>query len=66
MCLGIPGKILEVRDERGTQMATIDFGGVTKTICLAYVPDIEVGDYVHIHNVTSDRMPLTENMLGHT
>ncbi len=28
--------------------------------------DIRTGDYVHIHNVTSDRMPLTENMLGHT
>jgi len=28
--------------------------------------NIEVGDYVHIHNVASDRMPLTENMLGHT
>ena len=27
---------------------------------------IRVGDYVHIHNVTSDRMPLTVNMLGHT
>jgi altronate dehydratase len=27
---------------------------------------IKVGDYVHIHNVTSDRMPLTENMLHHT
>ncbi len=26
---------------------------------------IHTGDYVHIHNVTSDRMPLTENMLGH-
>ena len=49
MCLGIPGKILEVRDERGTQMATIDFGGVTKNICLAYVPEIEVGDYAIIH-----------------
>ena len=27
---------------------------------------IKAGDYVHIHNVTSDRMPLTQNMLGHT
>lgn len=27
---------------------------------------IRLGDYVHIHNVTSDRMPLTENMLHHT
>ncbi len=26
---------------------------------------IRAGDYVHVHNVTSDRMPLTENMLGH-
>ncbi len=30
----------------------------------ASVP-IHAGDYVHIHNVESDRMPLTENMLGH-
>ena len=30
-------------------MATIDFGGVTKDICLAYVPDIEVGDYAIVH-----------------
>jgi hydrogenase expression/formation protein HypC len=49
MCLGIPGKILDVRDERGMQMATIDFGGVTKSICLAYVPEIEVGDYAIVH-----------------
>ena len=28
--------------------------------------EIAVGDYVHIHNVASDRMPLTENMLGHS
>ena len=27
---------------------------------------ILMGEYVHIHNVTSDRMPLTQNMLGHT
>jgi len=28
--------------------------------------NILMGDYVHVHNVTSDRMPLTDNMLGHT
>ena len=38
MCLGVPGRIIDVRNERGTRMATIDFDGVTKTICLAYVP----------------------------
>ena len=49
MCLGIPGRILEVRAEHGTRMATIDFGGVTKDICLAYVPETEVGDYAVVH-----------------
>ncbi|WP_052668457.1 HypC/HybG/HupF family hydrogenase formation chaperone [Nitriliruptor alkaliphilus] len=49
MCLGVPGKVLEIRDERGTRMATVDFGGVTKDVCLAYVPEAEVGQYTLIH-----------------
>ena len=49
MCLGIPAQVLEVRDQRGVRMATVDFGGVTKDICLAYVPDVEVGDYTIVH-----------------
>ncbi|MEM9516454.1 MAG: HypC/HybG/HupF family hydrogenase formation chaperone [Actinomycetota bacterium] len=49
MCLGVPGKVTDIRDERGTKMATVDFGGVQKDICLAYVPDADVGDYTIIH-----------------
>ncbi len=49
MCLGVPGKVLDIRDERGTLMATVDFGGVTKNVCLAYVPEAQVGDYTLIH-----------------
>jgi len=49
MCLGVPGKVLEVRQEQGTRMATVDFGGVTKKVCLAYVPDVDVGDYTIVH-----------------
>ena len=49
MCLGIPGKVLEVRGEPAMRMATVDFGGVTKEICLAYVPDVEVGEYAIVH-----------------
>ncbi|MEM8746084.1 MAG: HypC/HybG/HupF family hydrogenase formation chaperone [Actinomycetota bacterium] len=49
MCLGVPGKLTEIRDDRGTRMATVDFGGVTKEICLAYVPQAQVGDYTIIH-----------------
>ena len=37
------------RDERGTRMATIDFDGIRKDICLAYLPDMEVGDYAIVH-----------------
>jgi len=49
MCLGIPGKVQEVHETRGTRMAVADFGGVTKTVCLAYVPDVGVGDYTIVH-----------------
>lgn len=49
MCLAVPGKITKIREEMGTRMATIDFDGVTKDICLAYLPDIGVGDYAIVH-----------------
>ena len=49
MCLGVPGKVTDIRDDRGTKMATVDFGGVTKEICLAYVPEAEVGQYTIVH-----------------
>lgn len=49
MCLAVPGRIVDVRDERGTRMATIDFDGIRKDICLAYLPDMEVGEYAIVH-----------------
>ena len=49
MCLGVPGKVTAVREEHGTRMATVDFGGVTRSVCLAYVPDAVVGDYTIVH-----------------
>jgi hydrogenase expression/formation protein HypC len=30
-------------------MARVDFGGVVKDVCLAYVPDAEVDEYVIVH-----------------
>jgi hydrogenase expression/formation protein HypC len=48
MCLGIPGKVLSV--ERGDlPCARIDFGGIVKVACLAFVPEAEPGDYVIVH-----------------
>jgi hydrogenase expression/formation protein HypC len=49
MCLGIPGRVVAVRDDQGLRMATVDFGGVTKEVCLAYLPDAGVGDYAIVH-----------------
>lgn len=50
MCLGVPGKIISVEpNPLGMTMGKVSFGGVTKEVCLAYVPDVRVGDYVIVH-----------------
>jgi len=50
MCLGIPGRIIEIRDDVGLRMGTIDFGGVRREVCLAYLDqDTRVGDYAIVH-----------------
>ncbi|WP_394437014.1 HypC/HybG/HupF family hydrogenase formation chaperone [Streptomyces sp. SGAir0957] len=49
MCLGIPGRITEVRDDAGLRMGTVDFGGVCREVCLAYTPDATSGTYVIVH-----------------
>lgn len=50
MCLGIPGRILDIRDDRGLAMGMVDFGGVKREICLAYVAnEVVPGDYVVVH-----------------
>ena len=49
MCLGIPGKVLEISEETGIRMGKIDFGGIVKEVCLAYLPDVHVGDYAIVH-----------------
>lgn len=49
MCLGVPGKIVEIYERDGLQMGRIDFGGIVKEACLAYVPEAQLGDYTLIH-----------------
>lgn len=49
MCLAVPGKILSLADRDGTLMALVDFGGIQKDVCLEYVPDAKVGEYVVVH-----------------
>lgn len=49
MCLGIPGKITEIYQKENLTMGKVDFGGVTREACLAYVPEATIGDYTLIH-----------------
>lgn len=49
MCLGIPGKIVEIFESNELKMAKIDFGGAIRDGCLEYVPEAEVGNYVIVH-----------------
>jgi hydrogenase expression/formation protein HypC len=50
MCLGVPGKILEIEPNAlGMAMGKVSFGGIAKDVCLAYVPEAQVGDYVIVH-----------------
>ena len=50
MCLGVPGKILSLEPNQiGMMMGKVSFGGVAKEVCLAYVPEAQVGEYVIVH-----------------
>lgn len=49
MCLGIPGKVLETSRHQELYMGKVDFGGVSKNVCLEYVPEVQVGEYVIVH-----------------
>jgi hydrogenase expression/formation protein HypC len=49
MCLGVPGKIIEIYNSKGLRMCKIDFGGVTREACLETLPDAKVGEYTIVH-----------------
>ncbi len=49
MCIGLPGRITATTDVAGFLMGTADFEGVSRQVCLAYLPDAQAGDYVLIN-----------------
>ena len=49
MCLGIPGRLVEVHQQDDLPMGKVEFGGIRKEVCLAYTPEAQVGDYVLVH-----------------
>ena len=52
MCLGIPGRIVEIPDRQGG-LATVDISGVRRSISVALVDEpaapVEPGDWVLVH-----------------
>ncbi len=50
MCLAVPGKIESIEAEGPLgPSGKVNFGGILKEVCLAYVPEAQVGDYVIVH-----------------
>ena len=49
MCLAGPGRVVSVHEADGQTMAEVDFGGLRKEVCLAYIPDVQVDEYVIVH-----------------
>ncbi len=46
MCLAVPVKVIELLPE---SLARVDAGGTVKTVSVALVDDLRVGDYVILH-----------------
>ncbi len=49
MCLAIPGKIVSIEENSNPKMAKVSFGGALKNICIDWVPEAKIGDYVLVH-----------------
>ncbi len=49
MCLAVPGKIISIDDKDMLKMAKIDFAGVVREVCLDWLPEANVGEYVVVH-----------------
>ena len=49
MCLAVPGKVLEIEERDGSRIARVQFGGITRTAYLDFVPEAVPGDYVIVH-----------------
>lgn len=50
MCLAVPGQVISIRGiDTMSLTGRVNFGGIIKEVCLAYVPDVQVNDYVIVH-----------------
>lgn len=48
MCLAVPGRLIS-RTDAEVPMGQVEFGGIQREVCLAYVPQVAIGQYVLVH-----------------
>jgi hydrogenase expression/formation protein HypC len=49
VCLAIPGRLIELLHDAEFKFGRVDFGGVSKRVCLEHVPEAQLGEYVLVH-----------------
>ncbi len=50
MCLAIPGRVVAIAEGTGfDRRGTVDYDGVRQEVALAYLPEVQIGDYVLVH-----------------
>ena len=50
MCLAVPGKIISMTDgDALNRTGRVEFAGISKHVSLAYVPEVQLNDYVIVH-----------------
>lgn len=50
MCLAVPGQVVSIAgDDPLFRTGKVNFGGVMREVSLAYVPEVQIGDYVIVH-----------------
>jgi hydrogenase expression/formation protein HypC len=50
MCLAVPGKVESIIESASElRMAKVNFGGIRKEICIEWLPEVQIGDYILAH-----------------
>ncbi len=49
MCLAVPGKILDTSVRNSIRYGRVQFGGIFREVCLDFVPEASIGEYVLVH-----------------
>ncbi len=49
MCLAIPGEVVATFERDGLSFGKVQFGGIRREVCLEYVREAQLGDFVLVH-----------------